>query len=600
MNPICIRLVGAASRRHRDLYIRSGYVAVLAATLLFGLLAMTSSGRFSLRELAAGSAGVFTFVAVLQLFFICVLTPVFMAGAISKEANPRTWDILLTTPLSPLQIVLGNLFGRLFFIVALLVGALPIMIVTQFFGGVPLNTILLTQLVAITLALAVASAAIGMSVTRTAGRKAAVSFFVITVLYLLITYAIDKSIRAPIPLGLNAYSTTILTPLNPFLVLEALLQPAGYVVPETSTLPWPLGWIMIHPVAGWAWLTVIISMIVITWSSLQVRKLGDRSSRESLWSRMLQQELGDREAHAVTGNPISWRERVTRHRNIGSLLGRWGFVALFSLAFIILSALFLTSTFSGDVYRSAVLYLVVGELLIVTFSSISLSASAIAKEREDGSLDLLLTTSITPKLYLGGKMRGLVLHLLPMALVPCLTMMAVGLIVLVAPEISVVSDVLVQPAYADLKATNFQVPLALYSSAILFPIVFIPYISFCMTLGLLWSVRSKGTIGAIVMTLILVFIITGGLGMCVLPVQGVGFLGAFFSTLSPVSSVFSTLVASDLIHPSVQSNGILSANVALGITSIGAGLLWSLASFGLLRSMTSSFVVTVRRLAGTV
>jgi len=600
MNPICIRLVGAASRRHRDLYIRSGYVAVLAATLLFGLLAMTSSGRFSLRELAAGSAGVFTFVAVLQLFFICVLTPVFMAGASSKEANPRTWDILLTTPLSPLQIVLGNLFGRLFFIVALLVGALPIMIVTQFFGGVPLNTILLTQLVAITLALAVASAAIGMSVTRTAGRKAAVSFFVITVLYLLITYAIDKSIRAPIPLGLNAYSTTILTPLNPFLVLEALLQPAGYVVPETSTLPWPLGWIMIHPVAGWAWLTVIISMIVITWSSLQVRKLGDRSSRESLWSRMLQQELGDREAHAVTGNPISWRERVTRHRNIGSLLGRWGFVALFSLAFIILSALFLTSTFSGDVYRSAVLYLVVGELLIVTFSSISLSASAIAKEREDGSLDLLLTTSITPKLYLGGKMRGLVLHLLPMALVPCLTMMAVGLIVLVAPEISVVSDVLVQPAYADLKATNFQVPLALYSSAILFPIVFIPYISFCMTLGLLWSVRSKGTIGAIVMTLILVFIITGGLGMCVLPVQGVGFLGAFFSTLSPVSSVFSTLVASDLIHPSVQSNGILSANVALGITSIGAGLLWSLASFGLLRSMTSSFVVTVRRLAGTV
>ena len=251
-------------------------------------------------------------------------------------------------------------------------------------------------------------------------------------------------------------------------------------------------------------------------------------------------------------------------------------------------------------YRSAVLYLVVGELLIVTFSSISLSASAIAKEREDGSLDLLLTTSITPKLYLGGKMRGLVLHLLPMALVPCLTMMAVGLIVLVAPEISVVSDVLVQPAYADLKATNFQVPLALYSSAILFPIVFIPYISFCMTLGLLWSVRSKGTIGAIVMTLILVFIITGGLGMCVLPVQGVGFLGAFFSTLSPVSSVFSTLVASDLIHPSVQSNGILSANVALGITSIGAGLLWSLASLGLLRSMTSSFVVTVRRLAGTV
>ena len=94
--------------------MRAIYVAILAAVLFFGMLAVTAPGGLSLRDLAAGSAGVFTILAMLQLILICLLTPCFMAGAISREANPRTWDILLSTPMSPLQIVLGNLFGRLF------------------------------------------------------------------------------------------------------------------------------------------------------------------------------------------------------------------------------------------------------------------------------------------------------------------------------------------------------------------------------------------------------------------------------------------------------------------------------------------------------
>ena len=592
LNPLCIRIVGAASRRRRDVYIRSGYVAILAAVLLIGLLSMTSSGRFSLRDLAAGSAGVFTFLAVIQLLLICVLTPVFMAGAISKEANPRTWDILLSTPLSPLQIILGNLFGRLFFILALLIGALPLMIVTQFFGGVPLETILLSQLVAIALALIVASAAVGLSVTRTAGRKAAVSFFVITVLYLLITYTIDGAIRVPLAAGSTSSWTTILTPLNPFLVLEALLQPSGYSIPETSPLLWPLGWLVTHPVAGWSWITILGSISIVTWASLQVRKLGDRSLKEPFWKRLTKYDSSDREPHAVSGNPIAWRERVTRHRNIGSILGCWGFVSIFGLAFVILLSLYLTDSMSGDSFRDFTQFLVIGELLIVTFSAISLSASSIAKEREDGSLDLLLTTSVTPKMYLGGKMRGLVMHLLPMVLVPCITMMIVGLIVILNPEGAVVSD-----ALSGTKSGESLPPLALFVPAILFPIIFIPYIAFCMTLGLLWSMRSKGTIGAIITTLILVFVVTGGLSVCLFPVQEILIFGVGLSSLSPLSWVFAILSSTETL-PTLLEEGVQTANINMGIASIVAGSIWSLVTLGLLRSMSASFVTTVRRLAG--
>jgi ABC-type transport system involved in multi-copper enzyme maturation permease subunit len=579
------------------MYIRWTYVALLGAVLLLGLLSMTSGSSFSLRDLAAGSASVFTFLAIFQLILICVLTPIFMSGAIAKESDPKTWDILLTTPISPLQIVLGNIFGRLFLILALLIGALPIMIVTQFFGGVPLRTILLTQVVTILLAFVVASAAIGMSVTRTAGRKAAVSFFILTVLYILVTYTIDQLIRVPITAGASATWTTLLTPLNPFLVLEALLQPSGYIVPETSNLPWPLGWITTHPVAGWAWITIVLSISIITWASLQVRKLGNKSDTNTFWQKFTQSTLEDREPRAVSGNPIAWRERVTRHRNIGSNLGRWGFVFLFGLAFILLTTFLYTKTISADIYRDIMLYLVIGEVLIVGFSAITISASSIAKEREDGSLDLLLTTSITPKLYLGGKIRGLIMHLLPIVLVPCVSMLLIGLLVLANPDGNAVSDTLARTVSGDQAAQFIEIPIALFGPAILFPAVFIPFVAFCMTLGLLWSMKSKSSIGAIVASLIFVFILVAGLGMCAIPVSNVPYMGAAISALSPIANIFTVLSPATAV-PTIAETGVYEANLATSIGTIVACMFWSLLSWGLLKSMTVSFVPTVRRLAG--
>ncbi|MFM9144105.1 MAG: ABC transporter permease, partial [Phycisphaerales bacterium] len=123
-NPIILRIVANGSRRTRHLWIRTSFLAVLMVALLFGMVGQNAS----LRDLAQRGATAFTALSFVQVTLICVLTPLFMAGAIAQESNPRTWEILLTTPLNRVQIVLGNLFGRLFFVVALLVAALPLMI----------------------------------------------------------------------------------------------------------------------------------------------------------------------------------------------------------------------------------------------------------------------------------------------------------------------------------------------------------------------------------------------------------------------------------------------------------------------------------------
>ena len=92
-NPIIMRLVQGGSRRQRHLFLRSGYLAVMIVVLLFALLS-TIQGAPSVRDLARSGAQTFTRISYLQVALICLLTPVFMAGAIAQEANPKTWDII--------------------------------------------------------------------------------------------------------------------------------------------------------------------------------------------------------------------------------------------------------------------------------------------------------------------------------------------------------------------------------------------------------------------------------------------------------------------------------------------------------------------------
>ena len=188
-NPIVVRLVLGGSRRTRHMYVRSAYLAVLIVVLLARLLLAQDAPN--LRDLAAASASAFELVAYLQVGLICVIAPVFMAGAIAQEANPRTWDILLTTPLSNLQIVLGSLGGRLFFIIALLLSGLPLFSVLLIFGGVPVSSVFLSFATAAFTALFVGSIAVAMSVLRIGGRKAIFGFVIGVIAFLVAAYALD-------------------------------------------------------------------------------------------------------------------------------------------------------------------------------------------------------------------------------------------------------------------------------------------------------------------------------------------------------------------------------------------------------------------------
>ena len=111
-NPQVIRIVQGASRSTQHAAERVGYVVVLMVIVLLGLLAgggLSNSG--DLGDLAKAGAQVFRIVAMGQVILVCLIAPFFMAGAIASEQSGKTYNILLTTPLSNLQIVLGSAFA---------------------------------------------------------------------------------------------------------------------------------------------------------------------------------------------------------------------------------------------------------------------------------------------------------------------------------------------------------------------------------------------------------------------------------------------------------------------------------------------------------
>jgi len=614
-NPIAVRLVQNGSRRSRHMYIRAAYLALLVLVMLWALLVMTSSsgGATSFRDLSEAGASTFTYVAYLQIFLICVLSPVFMAGAIAQEASPRTWEVLLTTPMGRLQIVLGNLLGRLFFVLALLFASLPLFALTQYFGGVPGTSIFASYLVAAAAALLVGAIAIALAVSRVAGRRAVFTFYVAVVTYLGITYGLDAwMIQKNWGAGVGGRGVTWLTGLNPFLALKALLNPTTYPSADAGSHAGLAAFMLERPVRAWILLSTALSLILIAASTLTVRTggLAKRTveRRKLPWYRkMLGLSAGAvdedgqafRPPRSVWHNPIAWREAAARNATLGRILARWAFIIFgVALAFVLVVA-YDTSAITATDYRLAILVIVLVELAVTTLVAINMSATAISREREDGTLDLLLTTPVTPAEYLGGKLRGLVAYLLPMIAVPVVTMLLAGLHAAVGG--------ISQPDGAQVPAGtavgNVLIPVVLPEAGLVLALSAAPFMALCVMIGLHWSLKSKGAIASVVGAVIIAAIVAAVVGGCgfnagrSIPAVGPALLG-----LSPFAAGLAMVEPVEAMRETVMQGGggsLLTARVALLVGAAASAGVHLAAVWALHSQMVRRFDMTVRKLAGT-
>lgn len=141
MNPVLRNECKMAVRNKRFTLTLFIYIAVIA----FGVLLYYkefSSDVFARGLERENSAILYMIMAIVQAVFLMFLVPSLTSSSISSEREKQTLDILLSTRLTSLQIILGKLLSSSLRVVIIIICTLPLYAVASLMGGLNLGNII--------------------------------------------------------------------------------------------------------------------------------------------------------------------------------------------------------------------------------------------------------------------------------------------------------------------------------------------------------------------------------------------------------------------------------------------------------------------------
>jgi ABC-type transport system involved in multi-copper enzyme maturation permease subunit len=185
INPIIVKEIRGQMRGPRAFRVLTFYLLGLAL-LTYGLYRLTIAGvtNGSGEQIRTQSAYIgqtlFIGLALLEMVFVCFITPALTAGAISSESERRTRDMLLATPLKPASIVWGKLFASLSYVLLLILATIPLTSVIFVFGGVALGDVIQTVILLVVTAVTYGTLGLFFStLTRRTGLATALTYLVV-------------------------------------------------------------------------------------------------------------------------------------------------------------------------------------------------------------------------------------------------------------------------------------------------------------------------------------------------------------------------------------------------------------------------------------
>jgi ABC-type transport system involved in multi-copper enzyme maturation permease subunit len=119
-----------------------------------------------------------------QLALIVLLTPIFVAGGIVEEQDRKTLEFLLATDLSSREIVLGKYLSRTAQMLGVLLAGLPVLAVTQVWGGVDVLFIAVGYAISLFSVFAVGGIAAACAVGARSLRQALARSYAMTFLFM--------------------------------------------------------------------------------------------------------------------------------------------------------------------------------------------------------------------------------------------------------------------------------------------------------------------------------------------------------------------------------------------------------------------------------
>ena len=202
LNPIVKKDLKVTVRNMRISWGLLAYEAALTVAFLLALLIIQNESMYmGGRNIYSYLVYLFPIVAVVQVCIVALYVPVITASSISGEKERQTFDIMLTTCMSPFSIVCGKVISAVLRILFFVAASTPIMALSFVVGGLSWSN-LLYYLLAVTL-FSVFAGSIGILASAFCRKSVAAVllsfvmyfvFFVLTFLPMVYRFIFDRSV----------------------------------------------------------------------------------------------------------------------------------------------------------------------------------------------------------------------------------------------------------------------------------------------------------------------------------------------------------------------------------------------------------------------
>lgn len=401
-----------ATRRWQMYALRSLFVAALLCALgLVWWMESEHEARLGKGYLAHIGEQMYYAIIGTQLTMVLLVAPAASAGAICLDKTRGALVHLFVTDLSNSEIILGKLFARLAPVLGLLFCSLPVLCLASFLGGIDLSALIGSYVVTIGVAVLCCVLALALSVWGSKTHEVLMVTYAIIILALLIT-----------PIWEILHHVTSLTSVPDWLVRSNpyWLAFAPYSRPGSTE------WLDYFVFLG---VCLCASLILIVLSIGCVRRAAAWQAGRGTPTRK-QKESGQNERRrrwfgpSLDGNPVLWLE-WHRKRSARGMRAVWQLYAVIG-TLLSLVAVYQVLQSPGTV-RSSFIPFLNGFLVAIGLLLIGVAAvTALAEERNHGSLDVLLTTPLSTSSIVWGKWWGCYRTVPLLAILPAMTTILVA------------------------------------------------------------------------------------------------------------------------------------------------------------------------------
>ncbi len=135
LNPIVKKDVKVQARSMKICWSVFAYELILALVFFLAINVIQSASRYSTSNIYSAMVWLYPVLAVTQLIILGLVVPIRTASSISGEKERQTFDIMMTTSMSPFSIIAGKVMTAvvqgMFFVVA----SMPVMALSFIIGG---------------------------------------------------------------------------------------------------------------------------------------------------------------------------------------------------------------------------------------------------------------------------------------------------------------------------------------------------------------------------------------------------------------------------------------------------------------------------------